>query len=44
VLIQAIVSGGRRRWCTAPAETLGFAADAGIDEVVQAFIESDLQM
>jgi hypothetical protein len=26
------------------AEGLGFAADAGIDEVVQAFIEDDLEM
>jgi hypothetical protein len=26
------------------AEALGFAADAGIDEVVQAFIEDDLEM
>jgi hypothetical protein len=31
-------------WCTARAEALGFVADAGIDEVVQAFIEGDLQM
>jgi hypothetical protein len=28
----------------ARAEALGFAAEAGIDEVVQAFIEGDLQM
>jgi hypothetical protein len=26
------------------AEALGFAADTGIDEVVQAFIEDDLEM
>jgi D-erythronate 2-dehydrogenase len=42
--IQQIVSGWPKALLTLRAEALGFAADTGIDEVVQAFIEDDLEM
>jgi nucleoside-diphosphate-sugar epimerase len=42
--IQQIISGWPRELQAPRAETLGFSADAGIDEVVQAFIEDDLEM
>ena len=42
--IQQIISGWPRALHTPRAEALGFVADAGIDEVVQAFIEDDLEM
>jgi nucleoside-diphosphate-sugar epimerase len=41
--IQAIVSGWPRALATPRAAALGFAADPGIDAVVAAFIEDDLQ-
>jgi D-erythronate 2-dehydrogenase len=41
--IQQIVSGWPQALAAGRAEALGFAADAGIDEVVQAFIEDDLE-
>ena len=41
--IQQIISGWPQALLTARAETLGFAADNGVDEVVQAFIEDDLE-
>ena len=40
--IQQIISGWPQALVAARAEALGFAADSGIDEVVQAFIEDDL--
>jgi D-erythronate 2-dehydrogenase len=40
--IQRIISGWPQALSAAPAEALGFTADRGIDEVVQAFIEDDL--
>ena len=43
-LIQQIVSGWPQALATPRATALGFAADDGIDEVVQAFIEDDLEM
>jgi len=43
-LIQQIVSGWPRALATRRAAALGFAADNGIDEVVQAFIEDDLEL
>jgi nucleoside-diphosphate-sugar epimerase len=43
-LIQRIVSGWPPTLAAPRAEALGFAADTGIDEVVQAFIEDDLEM
>jgi D-erythronate 2-dehydrogenase len=43
-LIQRIVSGWPRALATPRAAALGFAADNGIDEVVHAFIEDDLEM
>jgi D-erythronate 2-dehydrogenase len=42
--IQQIVSGWPQTLHTPRAEALGFFADSGIDEVVQAFIEDDLEM
>jgi nucleoside-diphosphate-sugar epimerase len=42
--IQQIISGWPQALCAPRAEALGFAADSGIDEVVQAFIEDDLEM
>jgi nucleoside-diphosphate-sugar epimerase len=41
--IQQIISGWPQALLAARAEALGFAADAGIDEVIQAFIEDDLE-
>ena len=43
-LIQSIVSGWPQALAAPRAAALGFAADTGIDEVVQAFIEDDLEM
>ena len=43
-LIQRIISSWPRALATPRAEALGFAADTGIDEVVQAFVEDDLEM
>jgi nucleoside-diphosphate-sugar epimerase len=40
--IQRIISGWPQALAVPRAEALGFAADRGIDEVVQAFIEDDL--
>jgi nucleoside-diphosphate-sugar epimerase len=42
--IQQIVSGWPQALGAPRAEDLGFTADTGIDEVVQAFIEDDLEM
>jgi nucleoside-diphosphate-sugar epimerase len=42
--IQQIISSWPRVLQATRAEALGFAADTGIDEVVQAFIEDDLEM
>src|SRR5438105_2512394 len=42
--IQQIISGWPQELDTPRAAALGFAADKGIDEVVQAFIEDDLEM
>jgi nucleoside-diphosphate-sugar epimerase len=42
--IQQIVSGWPQALGAQRAEDLGFTADTGIDEVVQAFIEDDLEM
>ncbi len=42
--IEAIVSGWPQALAASRAQALGFTADAGIDEVVQAFIEDDLAM
>jgi len=42
--IQQIVSGWPAALAAPRAAALGFTADAGIDEVVQAFIEDDLDM
>jgi hypothetical protein len=42
--IQRIISGWPQALYTPRAEALGFAADAGIDEAVQTFIEDDLEM
>jgi nucleoside-diphosphate-sugar epimerase len=39
--IQQIISGWPQTLSATRAEALGFAADSGIDEVVQAFIEDD---
>jgi nucleoside-diphosphate-sugar epimerase len=41
--VQQIISGWPRALLAPRAEALGFAADSGIDEVVQAFIEDDLE-
>lgn len=43
-LIQRIISGWPQRLAAPRAEALGFSADSGIDEVVRAFIEDDLEM
>ena len=43
-LIQRIVSGWPQALAAPRANALGFTADSGIDEVVQAFIEDDLEM
>jgi nucleoside-diphosphate-sugar epimerase len=43
-LTQSIVSGWPQALATPRAAALGFAADTGIDEVVRAFIEDDLEM
>ena len=42
--IQEIISSWPQVLQATRAEALGFAADTGIDEVVQAFIEDDLKM
>jgi nucleoside-diphosphate-sugar epimerase len=42
--IQRIISSWPQALVAPRAEALGFAADTGIDEVVQAFIEDDLEM
>jgi D-erythronate 2-dehydrogenase len=42
--IQEIISGWPKALRATRAEALGFAADACIDEAVQAFIEDDLEM
>jgi D-erythronate 2-dehydrogenase len=42
--IQRIISGWPQALAAARAEALGFAADGGIDEVVGAFIEDDLEL
>lgn len=42
--IQAIVGGWPPALASTRAGALGFAADSGIDEVVRAFIEDDLEM
>jgi nucleoside-diphosphate-sugar epimerase len=42
--IQQIISGWPQALRTPRAEALGFSADAGIDEVVKAFIDDDLEM
>jgi D-erythronate 2-dehydrogenase len=41
--IQQIISGWPQALSAARAEALGFTADSGIDEVVQTFIEDDLE-
>ena len=43
-LIQRIVSGWPQALAAPRANALGFTPDAGIDEVVDAFIEDDLEM
>ena len=43
-LIERIVSGWPQALAAPRAAALGFTADNGIDEVVQAFIEDDLEM
>ena len=43
-LIQRIVSGWPRALDACHVEALGFTAGTGIDEVVKAFIEHDLEM
>ena len=42
--VQRIISGWPQGLSAARAEALGFTADSWIDEVVQAFIEDDLEM
>jgi nucleoside-diphosphate-sugar epimerase len=42
--VEAIVAGWPKALAAPRAEALGFAADADIDEAVQAFIEDDLDM
>ena len=42
--IQQIISGWPQALQARRAESLGFAADTGIDEVIQAFIEDDLDI
>jgi D-erythronate 2-dehydrogenase len=41
--IQQIISGWPQSLYAPRAEALGFVADSGIDEVIQAFIEDDLK-
>ena len=43
-VIQRIISGWPRALHAPRAEALGFSADNGIDEVVRAFVEDDLEM
>ena len=42
--VQQIISGWPQALHSPRAEGLGFTADSGIDEVVQAFVEDDLEM
>ena len=42
--IEAIIGSWPRALAAARAEALGFAADAGIDEAVAAFVEDDLEL
>ncbi len=42
--IEAIVGGWPQALAAARAQALGFTADAGIDEAIEAFIEDDLAM
>jgi nucleoside-diphosphate-sugar epimerase len=42
--VQQIISGWPKALATPRADALGFAADTDIDEVVQAFIEDDLEI
>jgi nucleoside-diphosphate-sugar epimerase len=42
--IQQIISGWPQSLQAPRAEALGFVADSGIDEALQAFIEDDLEM
>ena len=42
--IQQIISGWPQKLLVPRAEALGFSADTGIDEAIQAFIEDDLEM
>jgi nucleoside-diphosphate-sugar epimerase len=42
--IQQIIAGWPQALLARRAKSLGFSADAGIDEVVKAFIEDDLEM
>jgi nucleoside-diphosphate-sugar epimerase len=42
--IQQIISSWPQALRAPRAEALGFSADTGIDEAVQAFIEDDLEM
>jgi D-erythronate 2-dehydrogenase len=42
--IRQIISGWPQALLAQRAEALGFTADSGIDEVVQAFVEDDLEM
>ena len=42
--VQQIISGWPQALQAPRAQALGFAADTGIDEVVQAFVEDDLEM
>jgi D-erythronate 2-dehydrogenase len=43
-LIQQIISGWPRALAAPRAVALGFTVDNGIDEVVEAFVEDDLDM
>jgi len=43
-LIQQIISGWPQALAAPRAEALGFSADTGIDEVVRAFVEDDLEL
>jgi D-erythronate 2-dehydrogenase len=42
-MIERIVAGWPQQLLAARAAALGFAADAGIDEAVAAFVEDDLE-
>ena len=42
--IQRIILGWPQKLLASRAEALGFSADTGIDEAIQAFIEDDLEM